>query len=45
MMAAPQQTLRGSLKLNESMARHTTWRVGGTADQYYEPADVDDLAE
>ncbi len=45
MMAALQQTLRGNLKLNESMARHTTWRVGGLAERYYEPADLDDLAE
>ncbi len=45
MMAAIQQTLRGRLKLNESMARHTSWRVGGPAERYYEPADLDDLAE
>lgn len=45
MMTAVQQTLRGSLKLNESMARHTSWRVGGPAERYYEPADLDDLAE
>lgn len=36
--------LRGELRLNEPMARHTTWRVGGTADRYYRPADIDDLA-
>lgn len=34
----------GLLKLNEPMARHTSWRVGGTADRFYAPADVDDLA-
>jgi len=45
MMAAIQQALRGSLKLNESMARHTTWRVGGPAECYYEPAGLEDLAE
>jgi len=45
MMAALQQTLRGSLKLNEPMARHTSWRVGGPAERYYEPADLDDLTE
>ena len=45
MMAALEQTLRGTLKLNEPMARHTSWRVGGPAERYYEPADVDDLAE
>jgi len=30
--------------LNESMAGHTSWRVGGPADRYYQPADVEDLA-
>lgn len=44
-MVARQQTLRGTLKLNESMARHTSWRVGGPAERYYEPADLDDLAD
>lgn len=29
--------------LNESMARHTSWRVGGQADRFYQPADLDDL--
>lgn len=37
-------TLRGRLQLNESMARHTSWRVGGPADRYYQPADLEDLA-
>ncbi len=36
-------SLRGSLRLDEPMSRHTTWRVGGTADQYFEPADREDL--
>jgi UDP-N-acetylmuramate dehydrogenase len=36
-------TLRGRVQLNESMARHTSWRVGGPADRYYQPADIDDL--
>jgi len=45
MMAALQSQLRGSLKQNESMARHTSWRVGGPAERYYEPADLNDLAE
>jgi len=34
----------GKLKLNEPMNRHTSWRVGGTADRFYVPADVHDLA-
>jgi UDP-N-acetylmuramate dehydrogenase len=44
MMAAQQPALRGVLKLNEPMSRHTSWRVGGPAERYYEPADLDDLA-
>lgn len=46
MMAVREQAglLRGTLRCNESMARHTTWRVGGPADRYYQPADIDDLA-
>ena len=40
MMVAP----RGELRINESLARHTSWRVGGPADRYFRPADVDDLA-
>jgi UDP-N-acetylmuramate dehydrogenase len=45
MMAAEQQTaLRGELLHKEPMARHTSWRVGGPADCYYRPADIDDLA-
>jgi UDP-N-acetylmuramate dehydrogenase len=30
--------------MNEPMSRHTSWRVGGSADSYYRPADVEDLA-
>jgi len=36
--------LRGELRLAEPMSRHTSWRVGGPAARFYEPADVDDLA-
>jgi len=35
--------LRGRLLLRELMARHSSWRVGGAADQMYIPADLDDL--
>ena len=45
MMAAPQQpALRGKLRLDESLKRYNTWRVGGPARQLYLPADADDLA-
>jgi len=37
--------LRGIRRTEEPMSRHTTWRVGGPARYYYEPADADDLAE
>ena len=36
--------LRGTLARDASLARHTTWRVGGRADLLYAPADRDDLA-
>ena len=36
-------TVRGILKFNEPMGKHTTWRAGGAADEYFEPADLDDL--
>jgi UDP-N-acetylenolpyruvoylglucosamine reductase len=37
--------LRGTLLRDASLARHTTWRVGGNADLLYAPADRDDLAQ
>lgn len=36
-------TFAGKLLLNEPLARYTSWRVGGIADQLYIPADLDDL--
>ncbi len=45
MMAAEKpQPLRGVLSVDEPMSRHTSWRAGGTADRFYQPADSDDLA-
>jgi len=44
MTAADAMTsLRGQLKHDEPMARHTSWRVGGPAARFYLPADADDL--
>ena len=40
---APQQ-LRGVMKYNEPMSRHTSWRVGGPAERFYIPADIADLS-
>jgi len=34
---------RGKLLYDEPMAGHTSWRVGGPADLYFAPADLDDL--
>jgi UDP-N-acetylmuramate dehydrogenase len=38
------KTVRGIVKPNEPMAKHTTFGIGGPADVYIEPADADDLA-
>ncbi|VAW99166.1 UDP-N-acetylenolpyruvoylglucosamine reductase [hydrothermal vent metagenome] len=35
----------GILKLDEPMSRHTSWRVGGVADQFYQPNSLDDLID
>lgn len=37
--------VRGDLRRDEPMARHTSWRVGGPADVWFKPADVEDLGE
>lgn len=36
--------LRGELRYNEPMSKHTSWRVGGSADRFYIPADIADLS-
>ena len=36
--------VRGELLFNEPMSKHTSWRVGGPADCYFKPADIDDLS-
>jgi UDP-N-acetylmuramate dehydrogenase len=36
--------MRGEMRINESMSKHTSWRVGGCAEHYYIPADLTDLA-
>jgi UDP-N-acetylmuramate dehydrogenase len=35
---------QGRALQDEPMSRHTSWRVGGPADVWFTPADVDDLA-
>jgi UDP-N-acetylmuramate dehydrogenase len=44
-MTAVENQLAGRLLLNESMARYTSWRVGGNADQLYIPEGLDDLQD
>jgi UDP-N-acetylmuramate dehydrogenase len=36
--------IRGVLRENEPLSRHTSWRVGGPADRYYVPASIEDLS-
>jgi len=36
--------LRGELRVDEPLARHASWRVGGPAHRLFRPADVADLA-
>ena len=38
-----QRQCRGKLKRDESLAKHTTFGLGGTADLFFAPADLDDL--
>jgi UDP-N-acetylmuramate dehydrogenase len=41
----PFASLRGTFARRGSLARHTTWRVGGHADLLFMPAGRDDLAQ
>lgn len=44
MMAASRTTgVSGELRRDEPMSKHTSWRVGGPADLFFQPADLDDL--
>jgi len=44
-MMAAQRTddWRGELRFDEPMDRHTSWRAGGRARRYFQPADRDEL--
>jgi len=37
------EELRGTLRRNVAMRRHTSWRAGGHAESTYQPADLADL--
>jgi UDP-N-acetylmuramate dehydrogenase len=39
----PTAGLRGRLRRHEPLSAHTTWRVGGPAEWFYEPMDLADL--
>jgi UDP-N-acetylmuramate dehydrogenase len=43
MPAMDNSSLRGEMRFNEPLARHTSWRVGGPARYFYRPADRLDL--
>ena len=43
MNVADDRCFKGSLMFDEPMSKHTSWRLGGPADQYYVPADLIDL--
>ena len=46
-MSEPKQfrteSLRGEMRCDVPMSRHTSWRAGGAAERMYRPADLDDL--
>ena len=43
MVALDDMIVRGELRHDEPMSRHTSWRAGGPAEYFFVPADVDDL--
>jgi len=44
MTASSLNNFKGTLLIDESMAKHTSWRIGGAADKFYTPFDIDDLS-
>ncbi len=46
MMTAPESIdVQGDLRKDEPMSRHTSWRVGGPAENYFVPASIEDLQD
>lgn len=41
--AASTEVLRGELRFDVPMRKHTSWRAGGNAQRMYRPADMNDL--
>ncbi|MEX2124543.1 MAG: UDP-N-acetylmuramate dehydrogenase [Woeseia sp.] len=44
MAALMHPTVTGTLRVNEPMSRHTSWRVGGAAELFFKPAHLEDLS-
>jgi UDP-N-acetylmuramate dehydrogenase len=40
---APNRDWRGTLRYNTPLSRFTSWRVGGPAERFYRPANLEDL--
>ena len=38
-------SVSGEIRHDEPMSRHTSWRVGGPAETWFKPADLDDLSD
>ena len=43
MNAVSSSRVHGERRAGEPMSRHTSWRVGGPAQNFFRPADIDDL--
>jgi UDP-N-acetylmuramate dehydrogenase len=43
MNVVSKQSIKGKLMFDEPMSKHTSWRLGGPADRYYVPIDLQDL--
>ncbi|MCW9047049.1 MAG: UDP-N-acetylmuramate dehydrogenase [Gammaproteobacteria bacterium] len=44
MTASSLHNYKGTLLVDEPMSKHTSWRIGGSADKFYTPLDIDDLS-
>ena len=44
MALAEDLSVRGELRYNEPMSRHTSWRVGGPAEVFFIPESIEDLS-
>ena len=44
MAALTRPPVVGDLRRDEPMSKHTSWRVGGPAEYFFKPANIDDLA-